>query len=284
MCAPAFTSMAPEPALVGFVLGMLQARPDAGVTGHPAWRQVRQPQCVVPIACKRNLAASFTKRQRLPHNPQQPRKPTLQPARPTGIVQQGMLATCRLPTFCVLCCCRQGAGRGLWLWLPGCLCRHAGGQAGQCGGCGHQACSHQAQRRQHRPPEGQQQQVSAAVGLLRRAAAASDARVAWLDARVRLCFTGTCATGSHSLEKMPIVSRCPDACDGVAGCCSYASASCPITLLQHNVFIPSAKLKGKYNKVRPRNVCMGPTTVNTAARCLSPRLPSVMLQARAFRS
>lgn len=31
--------------------------------------------------------------------------------------------------------------------------------------------------------------------------------------------------------------------------CSYASASCPVTLLQHNIFIPSAKLKGKFNKV-----------------------------------
>lgn len=31
--------------------------------------------------------------------------------------------------------------------------------------------------------------------------------------------------------------------------CSYAGASCPVTLLRHNIFIPSAKLKGKFNKV-----------------------------------
>jgi hypothetical protein len=42
----------------------------------------------------------------------------------------------------------------------------------------------------------------------------------------------------------PVVWLCPVLC-----CCSYASAACPVTVLQHNIFIPSAKLKGKFNKV-----------------------------------
>lgn len=41
-------------------------------------------------------------------------------------------------------------------------------------------------------------------------------------------------------------------CALLCGCVlwySYASAACPVTVLQHNIFIPSAKLKGKFNKV-----------------------------------
>lgn len=48
---------------------------------------------------------------------------------------------------------------------------------------------------------------------------------------------------------------------------SYASASCPVTLLQHNIFIPSAKLKGKFNKV-----CVGATCPEDRLHLLLPLL------------
>lgn len=47
-----------------------------------------------------------------------------------------------------------------------------------------------------------------------------------------------------SLAPTAALSVFPPAC-----VCSYAGVSCPVTLLQHNIFIPSAKLKGKFNKV-----------------------------------
>jgi SAM-dependent methyltransferase len=45
--------------------------------------------------------------------------------------------------------------------------------------------------------------------------------------------------------------------------CSYASSACPVALLQHNVFIPSAKLKGKFNKVMELPI----TLINTVTVC-----------------